>query len=46
MEVDDIIQAVAAATAEIRGAHAARVLVSAASRNQLLLKSRCDFAAS
>jgi hypothetical protein len=33
-------------TVENWGAQAASLLVSAASRNELLLKSRCDFAAS
>jgi hypothetical protein len=46
MEVDDIISYHDVVTVENWGAQAASLLVSAASRNELLLKSRCDFAAS
>ena len=44
--VDDIFGYHDVVTVENWGAQAASLLVSAASRNELLLKSRCDFAAS
>ena len=44
--VDDIISYHDVVTAENWGAQATSLLVSAASRNELLFKSGCDFAAS